>query len=134
MAIETPGNSTGTMDPVDLHKVDLHQVDLHQNVEAAYFEWDPEGSPVSIHMHSGVMDGIAHDVADSLPGPEAGGLLLGRVESGPRPVVWIERYQRIPCEHRFGPQFILDSEEITGLEKAAASVIAAGDLAVVGLY
>jgi hypothetical protein len=119
MPNETPGGTTGTMD----------------RVEIEYLAWDPEGSPVSIHMHPGVVDGIAHDVAEGLgTRVEVGGLLLGRVVAGLRPAVWIERYQRVSCEHRFGPQFILDSGEITSLEDSAANILAAGELAVVGLY
>src|SRR5579863_4550162 len=119
MATETPGGTTGTMDPVELQ----------------YLEWDPEGSPVSIHLHPGVVDGIAHDVVDTFETRlETGVLLLGRVVAGPRPAVWIERYQRVPCEHRFGPKFILDSGEITALEESAANILATGELAVVGLY
>ena len=48
MASENPGGATGTMDPVDIE----------------YLEWDPEGSPVSIHMNPGVADGIAHDAIE----------------------------------------------------------------------
>jgi len=123
MASETAGNSTGTMDPVEIK----------------YLEWDPENSAVSIHMHPGVADGIARDVIEGFETLsrlrlEVGGLLLGRVEPSPRPAVWIERYQRIACEHRFGPQFILDSKEITALEEAAKDVLSAGELAVVGFY
>jgi|SRR5579863_6264204 len=125
MPIDTSGSATGTMDPVDIK----------------YLAWDPEGSPVSIHMHPRVVDGIAHDVGEGIgtptigvPGREIGGLLLGRVVPGARLSVWIERYQRISCEHRFGPQFILDGNEIKALEAAANSILAAGELAVVGLY
>src|SRR5580698_1252250 len=117
MTSEDTGGSTGTMDPVELE----------------YLEWDPEGSPVSIHMNPGVADGIAHDAIEVL-GLEVGGLLLGRVVSGPRPAVWIERYQRISCGHSSGPRFILNSEEITALEAAAGNILATGELSVVGLY
>ena len=97
------------------------------------------GIPVSIHMHPGVVDGIARDVIEGMETlsrlrPEVGGLLLGRVTAGPRPAVWIEQYQRISCGHRFGPQFILDTGEITALEEAAKNILATGELAVVGLY
>ena len=90
-------------------------------------------------MHLDAVDGIVRDVAEgfkSLPrrGLEVGGLLLGRVKMAERPTVWIERYQRIPCEHKFGPQFILDDSDKDGLEKAAAGILENGDLAVVGLY
>ncbi len=107
--------------------------------ELEYFNWDPEGSPVSIHLHLDAIDGIVRDVAEgfkSLPrrGLEVGGLLLGRVETGDRPRIWIEKYQRIECEHKFGPQFILDEGDKAGLEQAAASILAGGELAIVGLY
>jgi Gram-negative bacterial TonB protein C-terminal len=125
MPIDTSGSATGTMDPV----------------EVKYLALDPDGSPVSIHMHRGAMDGLAQDIAESIatpaigaPNREIGGLLLGRIVAGPRPAVWIERYHRIACEHRFGPQFILDTNEIKALEEAAAGILAAGELAVVGLY
>src|ERR1700691_4072456 len=99
MTSKDTGGSTGTMDPVELQ----------------YLEWDPEGSPVSIHMNPGVADGIAHDAIEG-SGVEVGGLLLGKIVAGARASVWIERYQRISCEHRSGPEFILDSEEIAALE------------------
>ncbi|HVV46137.1 MAG TPA: hypothetical protein VHC72_13075, partial [Bryobacteraceae bacterium] len=123
MATEASGNNSGTMDPV----------------EVEYFDWDPGDSPVSIHMHLGAMDGIARDVIEgfgALPRPdlEIGGLLLGRVENRERPEVWIERYQRITCSHRFGPHFILDREDRDALENAAATILESGDLVVVGFY
>ena len=114
MTNETPGGATGTMDPVEIE----------------YLAFDTEGSPVSIRMNPGVMEGIAHDVAEGA-GAEAGGLLLGRVEGGARPSVWIDRYQRIDCKRA---EFILDSGEISALETAANKVLAAGEVAVVGLY
>jgi len=120
MVNENAGGSTGatgTLDPVEIE----------------YLHWDPEGSPVSIHMNPGVADGIAHDAAENL-GLEVGGLLLGRVEGGPHAAVWIERYQRIACDHSSGPEFILDSAETEALEAAAANLLSTGELAVVGLY
>ncbi len=108
-------------------------------IDAEYLDWNPDDSPISVHMHLDAVDGIVRDVAEgfeSLPrrGLEVGGLLLGRVQAGDRPAVWIERYQRIPCAHTFGPQFLLDDSDKAGLEKAAANVLAGGELAVVGLY
>ncbi len=45
-----------------------------------------------------------------------------------------ERYQRVRCDHRAGPEFILEQDEIAALEAAAANVLGAGEFAVVGLY
>ncbi len=117
------GRSTGTMELVDLE----------------YLEWEPEGSRVSILMHRDTIDAISRDVADAWktlarPVLETGGLLLGRVEAGERPKVWIERYQRVECRHKAGPRFILDEEDTAGLEKAAADVLSGGETAVVGFY
>lgn len=117
------GRSTGTMELVDVE----------------YLDWEPEGSPVSIHMHRDTIDAISRDVADAWktlarPVLETGGLLLGRVEAGERPKVWIERYQRVECRHKAGPRFVLDEEDTAGLEKAAADVLSGGETAVVGFY
>src|SRR5690349_15258815 len=53
-----------------------------ESVAAEYFNWEPDGSPVSIHMHLDAVDGIARDVIEGLKtlprrGLEVGGLLLG---------------------------------------------------------
>jgi hypothetical protein len=114
---ENHSSGTGTLDPVEL----------------GYLEWKPEGSPVSIHMSSFAAEGIAADAAGSKD-KEVGGLLLGRVEAGERPAVWIERYQTISCSHASGAEFILDSTETAALEAAAGSILSAGQHAVVGLY
>src|ERR1700744_818245 len=116
------GRSTGTMELVDVE----------------YFDWEPDGSPVSIHMHRDTIDAISRDVTDAWktlarPVLETGGLLLGRVEAGERPTVWINRYQPVECRHKAGPRFVLDEEDKAGLEKAAAEVLA-GETAVVGFY
>lgn len=108
-------------------------------VDTEYFEWNPEGSPFSVHMQLDAIDGIARDVLEGvkiLPrhGLEVGGLLLGRIGGGDRPDVWVERYQRIQCQHRFGPQFILDDQDRSGLEAAAANILENRDLAIVGVY
>jgi TonB family protein len=107
--------------------------------ETEYLDWGPAGSPVSIHMHMGAVDGITRDVMEGLGnGPrrdvEVGGLLLGRVESGSQYVVWIERYQRISCSYTYGPHFVLDAADTTSLEEAATSIFDTRDMAVVGLY
>ncbi len=116
------GHSSGTLDLTELD----------------YSEWNPEGVPISIHMHLDAVDGILRDLNEGSASLEVGGLLLGRVRlsdnPGDKPVVWIDRYERIPCAHKLGPQFLLDAEDQIALERAAADVLAAGEVAVVGLY
>jgi hypothetical protein len=116
------GHLSGTLDLTDID----------------YSEWNPEGSPVSIHMHLDAVDGILRDLNEGFESLEVGGLLLGRVKQGDkpgdRPAVWIDRYERIPCGHKLGPRFLLDAPDHASLEKAANDILAAGELAVVGLY
>src|SRR5215469_17159823 len=110
-------SGTGTLDPIELR----------------YLEWRPEGSHVSIHMSTAAAEGIAADAIRSKD-KEVGGLLLGHVEPGERPAVWIDRYHPISCAHTAGAEFVLDDTETAALEAAAGSVLAAGQHAVVGLY
>jgi hypothetical protein len=115
--------SRGTADPVDVE----------------YLHHEPEAGGVGIHMHLDAVDGIARDVIEgfkAIPrrGVEVGGLLLGKVIGSEHPDVWIERYQRLECKHRFGPQFVLDDEDHAALEEAAQRVATSTELSVVGLY
>ncbi len=116
------GHSSGTLDLTDLD----------------YSEWNPEGAALSIHMHLDAVDGILRDLNDGPVSVEIGGLLLGRVKlsdkPGDKPAVWIDRYERIPCAHEYGPRFLLDASDHAALERAAADILAAGEVAVVGLY
>ncbi|HEY6577863.1 MAG TPA: energy transducer TonB [Rhizomicrobium sp.] len=116
------GHSSGTLD--------LTGID--------YSEWNPESAPVSIHMHLDAVDGILRDLNENIVALEVGGLLLGRVKPGTKPGdkpgVWIDRYERIPCAHKLGPRFLLDSPDQVALEQAAGDILAAGEVAVVGLY
>lgn len=119
----TTNPSRGTADPVDVE----------------YLHHEPEAGGVGIHMHLDAVDGIARDVIEgfkAIPrrGVEVGGLLLGKVIGLEHPDVWIERYQRLDCKHRFGPQFVLDDEDHVALEEAAQRVAASTELSVVGLY
>ena len=57
---------------------------------------------------------LARDVIERSQGlpVEVGGLLLGHATRGEKPAVWIvERYQRVECEHRSGPHFVLGEDE-----------------------
>jgi hypothetical protein len=109
---------TGTADPI----------------AGEYLMWQASGGRFQVQMHRDAIDGLARDVIERSAGlpVEVGGLLLGHATRGDRPVVWIERYQRIECEHRSGPYFILDRTEHAALERTATGL--AGDLNVVGFY
>jgi hypothetical protein len=107
-----------------------------ERLEPEYLDWLPEDSPFAIHLSLGAIDGIARDVLEGLGSVprrdvEVGGLLLGRIAGG---AVWIERYQRIPCEHSFGPHFILANQDVAAHEEAATKIFENREMAVVGLY
>src|SRR5712671_4848649 len=107
---------TGTM-PENMNASDADYLDLN-----------------GIRMHVDAIDGIARDVAEGLPS-EVGGLLLGVIEkNGERNTVRVERYQRIPCEHSFGPGFVLDPKDRTALEAAAGAAFEAGRMEGIGFY
>ena len=113
--------------------------DTADSIETEYYSPTANNAAVRIRMHLDAVDGIAHDAVDGLKalprtGVEVGGLLLGHVEPGDRPLVWIERYQRIECAHRYGPRFVLDEEEHSALDEAAGQIAAGGELSVVGFY
>lgn len=106
--------------------------------EPEYLNWGPEDSPVAVHMNLEAVDGIVRDVLEGLSSTarrdgEVGGLLLGRVAPGGN-AVWIERFQRIPCEHIYGPHFILTDRDTAALEDCATKIFEAREVAVVGLY
>ena len=115
--------SRGTADPVDVE----------------YLNHEPEAAGLGIHMHLDAVDGIARDVIEgfkAIPrrGVEVGGLLLGKVIGWEHPDVWIERYQRLECQHRYGPPFVLDAQDHAALEEAAQRIAGSTELSVVGLY
>ena len=108
-------------------------------MDLEYLNHEPEAAGVGIHMHLDAVDGIARDVIEgfkAIPrrGVEVGGLLLGKVIGSEHPDVWIERYQRLECQHRFGPPFVLDKQDHAALEEAAQHIAASTELSVVGLY
>ena len=107
-----------------------------------YLVIDTGSAALDIQIQLDALDGIARDVIEgfkALPrrGIEVGGLLLGHVEryqERGRVTVLIERFQRISCEHKFGPQYVLDGQDQTRLEEAAASITESGELTVLGTY
>src|SRR5271168_3491696 len=108
-----PLGQTGTADPI----------------ESEYFTWKASDHGIAdrgfqVHMHVDAINGLARDVIERSEGlpVEVGGLLLGHAGRGDRPVVWIERYQRVECEHRSGPHFILDEDEHRSLEQLAVEL------------
>jgi len=97
------------------------------SIDAGYFNRDVPDAPLCVRMHRDAIDGIARDMREGAHG-QSGGLLLGHVAPGERPVVWIDRYQRIAEPFEPGEEFF------AAFQRAAAEVAEGSDLSVVGLY
>ena len=98
-----------------------------------YCHWQPDGKhTVSIDRQA--LEDLRNRVIEaflSLPGrgAEVGGILFGHAE-GDR--VRIDVVQDVPCEHRFGPSYVLSTSDRDGLKSALASKTASRE--VVGAY
>ncbi len=106
-------------------------------IQTEYFTWKSSERGFQVHMHLDAINGLARDVIERSEGlpVEVGGLLLGHAGRGDRPVIWIERYQHVECEHRSGPHFILEEDERHSLEHLAVDLSGSnGELNVVGFY
>lgn len=84
--------------------------------QGGVYKWEVPGQPVAIHIELDVVDRMLRDVMQgfgAVPkrGAEVGGILLGAVEQGERPVVRIEDYEVVPCEYRRGPSYLLSETD-----------------------
>ncbi len=72
----------------------------------------------------------------SLPkrGAEVGGFLLGRVDSVEPFSVTVEDFEPLPCEHRFGPSYILSEGDRRRGAELLRQLQTERDLAIVGFY
>jgi hypothetical protein len=106
------------------------------SVDAEYFNWESADRRFMVHMHLDAIDGLARDVIESAEGvaAEVGGLLLGQVGRGERPVIWIERYQRVELARRSGPDYVLETLDHVEFERSARLLSSNGELTVVGFY
>lgn len=79
---------------------------------------------------------MAIDALMSLPkrGPEIGGLLLGRKRSDEPGVLRIDAFEEIPCEHRYGPSYVLSADDRSGLSEALQRRRPEGSPVVVGFF
>jgi proteasome lid subunit RPN8/RPN11 len=116
--------------------ISLGKTGTSDSVDAEYFNWESTDRRFMVHMHLDAMDGLIRDVTENSAGlpVEVGGILLGQVGRGERPVVWIERYQRVEIDHRSGPRFVLDDADHSRFEQAARSLSEQNELSVIGYY
>lgn len=105
------------------------------------YRWEVAGKPLAIEVRLDVVERLDQEVlrtfrAITSRGSEIGGLLLGRLRQGTRPVVVIEDYEVVPCDYRRGPLYLLAEEDLHRFEEALArrKQASAQDLRVVGYF
>ncbi|MCS7314579.1 MAG: TonB family protein [Bryobacterales bacterium] len=89
------------------------------------YRWEVSGKPLAIEIRLDVVERLDQEVvrtfrAITSRGSEIGGLLLGHVRQGPRPVVVIEDYETVPCDYERGPLYLLAEQDRRRLEQALA--------------
>jgi hypothetical protein len=86
--------------------------------QAEHFRWEIAGRPLVVKLNLDFVDRLLPEVMrgfGAMPrrGVEMGGLLLGSVDrSGERPVIVVEDYEPIPCQHSRGATYLLSEEEV----------------------
>lgn len=102
--------------------------------------YEPAGAPLSVWFAFDVVDRLNADAMRGLAavprrGAEVGGVLLGRVESGPVPQVRVEDYAPVELSYSRGPSFLLSPEEVLAFGSLVdAGRAAEGGLRPVGFY
>ncbi len=105
---------------------------LSNSDSSGYFVWEPAGKQVAVHLSGDVVDQLNSAVMrgfGAVPkrGAEVGGLLLGAVARGAKPVVRIEEFVSIPCEHLYGPSYILSEADLRALDRELSARMANSD-------
>jgi hypothetical protein len=104
----------------------------------AYYEWRPQGRPISIQVSFSVIDQLEADVMKgfwSVPkrGAEVGGVLFGRANvTDEFTSLVIDGYEPVECEYRRGPSFVLSETDRRRLERTLRK--GSPDRQVVGFY
>lgn len=83
-----------------------------------FYTWEIAGRPVAVKLSLSFVDRLLQEVMrgfGAMPrrGVEMGGILLGSIDrSSGRPVVTVEDYEPVPCQHTRGATFQLSGEEL----------------------
>ncbi len=92
---------------------------------ASSYLWEVPGKPISIHLSQDAIDRILFHALAGLGrvlkgrGAEVGGILVGSAENEEgRQVVRIEDFEPVPCQHAFGPSFVLSDADRQMFEEA----------------
>ena len=104
---------------------------------SGYITWEAPGVP-RVHLRRHAMEGIHNEVMQALAsvprrGAETGGVLLGRVGAAE---AFIEDFEPVPSEHRFGPSYRLSPADLDLLRETVEWFRGGGHpgITVVGFY
>lgn len=97
-----------------------------ETTPAGFWAWEPPGKPVRILIELDLVDQMMTAILDgfgSVPkrGAEIGGVLLGSSRRRPSDghlEVTITSWAQALCTHKYGPSFVLTSEELDGFGSA----------------
>ena len=119
----------------------LYNQPLANSESTGYFVWEPVGKKIAIHLSGDAVDQLNLAVMrgfGAVPkrGAEVGGLLLGTVETGAKSVVRVEEFVNVPCEHLYGPSYILSEADLLAFDRelSARTADPNGQTRVVGFF
>ena len=101
--------------------------------------WDAPDGSASVSFTCEDVDrlrGLTIDAFLSLPkrGVEIGGFLLGKIESADPLMISIEGFEPVPCEHKYGPSYVLSEADRGHFTKVLDRLQTNLDRQVVGFY
>jgi TonB family protein len=116
----------------------MERFDVASATSPAYV-WDVAQKPLAVRLNLDLVERLEREVVDSFrsvtsEGSEIGGVLLGHVVAGARPVVVVEDYDLVTCDYKRGPLYRMDEGDRQRLDEALARHQAAGGLAAVGYF
>jgi hypothetical protein len=91
-----------------------------------YYRWEIAGRPVVVKLSLDFVDRLLQEVMrgfGSMPrrGVEMGGILLGTIDrSGERPVVVVDDYEPVPCQHSRGATYQLSDDEMVRFQETVS--------------
>lgn len=94
--------------------------------QGAHYLWEITGRPVAVRLGFAFVDRLLQEVMrgfGAMPrrGVEMGGVLLGWVDrSGATPVVVVEDYEPVPCQHTRGATYLLSEQELSRFDETVA--------------
>ena len=94
--------------------------------QSDYYRWEIVGRPIAVKLSMDFVDRLLPEVMrgfGSMPrrGVEMGGLLLGTIDrSGDKPVVIVDDFEPVPCQHSRGTTYQFSDEELVRFQDTAS--------------